>query len=328
MCICVYLSVSVWCSPLSAATSMASEDCQEGSLLCPGGPTPAPPGHHRQSVLSRDSLGPSSYLPPAAAPHLRLRESWVLTRDSEGSGWVRSANALTGHRKCRPWHLADGDLGEERSEDTHVEPRSLMVKFSPSPFPLTSHRSAPCPPAPTPGGEEPEPRKPSLLAVPRRPLQFRARKSRGSWGLSPPARSLDGALLRGPPVSELCLLPALRSSSPALLTCPPRICRLCRRSTAPSKTGGASVSQKGSRGASAVRWWGPLSTLEPPTSPGPCGLPTGCRRTGRSCLLLPPVPPPSPLSSFLPPSAPPRLSRSSSLPPPPRLPTAIPSPGP
>lgn len=88
------------------------------------------------------------------------------------------------------------------------------------------------------------------------------------------------------------------------------------------------MSRKGSRGASAVRRWGPLSAVETPTSPGPRGLPTGCRRTGRACDLPPLVPPPSPLSFSLPPSAPPRLSRSQSSPLPSPPPAAILPPGP
>lgn len=105
-----------------------------------------------------------------------------------------------------------------------------------------------------------------------------------------------------------------------------RFRRVGHRTRAPGKTGRGSVGRKGSRGASAVRGWGPLSAVEPPTSPGPRGLPTGCQRTGRACLsfllfLLPPLsfsslPQPHPVSPAPPPS------------PPPPPPAAIPPPGP
>lgn len=147
-------------------------------------------------------------------------------------------------------------------------------------------------------------------------------KSRASCGLSEPAPSLDGAFLHGPPIPALCsprrsppaqpISPALRGSA-ASAAAPRHQARLGARVGAGRDAG---TRQQYGR-------WGPLS-LEPPTSPGPCGLPTGCRRTGRSCLLPPLVPPPSPLPSLSPTPSP----RSSSLPPPPRLPTTIPFPGP
>lgn len=60
------------------------------------------------------------------------------------------------------------------------------------------------------------------------------------------------------------------------------------------------MSRKGSRGASAVRGWGPLSAVEAPTSPGPRGLPTGCQGPAAPVIsfLLFLLPPLSPFSSL------------------------------
>lgn len=103
MCVCIFLSVCVQCPPLSAATSKASEGCQEGSLLCPGGPIPALPRQHRQAVPSGDSLGPSSRLPPVAAPHLppprefgdhpRFRGAW-LGETRQRPNWAQKVQTL------------------------------------------------------------------------------------------------------------------------------------------------------------------------------------------------------------------------------------------
>lgn len=312
---------------MHTATSLASEGCQDRVLALPRAPNPSS-APATQTVPALQGLPGTqltlatcgcSHLPPprgsGGAPAIQMgpREPW---QRHDWAQKVPLAFSTRGSRRIEKRGYARGA----------AEPDG---QASPSPFPLTSHGPAPSrSAASTFGAQAPERWNPTVSRW------FPDGRFGSGLGKTPRILALldPGALPRRslppPPSAPCALLPAPRSSSPAPLTCPPRFCRVGRRSNAPSKTVGGSVSRKGSRGASAVRRWGPLSAVETPTSPDPRGLSTGCGRTGRACDLPPPVPPPSPLSFSLPPSAPPRRSRSQSSPPPPPPPAAIHLPAP